>query len=189
MNNLNFNQCHKDNCSNEASKRSKYCVIHKRIFYKHIHPSESKIIENEIPTVIFENRLLKEDQDIEYHLALIQDIENREKEIKLQKLQEEIIQSLESFKLRGQAIPKEELIKIRFHLPNNKIIIESFQKDDMVKELFKYLDLVLYSTKTIDYKIVFYPNIVFDKSEKGEESLHKVGIYTNSRCSVIDLNK
>lgn len=161
-------RCAKVNCNKNSITRGKYCEEHR--VRKKIRPEtiqqpdiQQSLAQNLIEQ---ERRFLIDDQNREYEETMrIDMLRNQEKE---QQMIEKAIKDSEMDQIRHLVFSNEKTdnsFNIKFSI-NGKQNIHYFNHDAFFKDIFQYIDLYLYDTKTeIEYDLIYYPNIVFSKDE------------------------
>ena len=192
-------RCAKTNCIKNSITRGKYCEEH-RVRKKAIQETiqRQEVIQRQetiqIPETIQqslveqERRFLIDDQNKEYEETMRLDIlRNQQKE---QQMIEKAIKDSEMDQIRHLVFSNEKSdnsFNIKFSI-NGKQNIHYFNHDAFFKDIFQYIDLYLYDTKTeMEYDLIYYPNIVFSKDEYNEK---KIMDFFNCKClSLLVRNK
>ena len=164
-------RCAKANCIKNSITRGKYCEEHrvrKKIRPETIQQSDIQDIQPSVTQNIIEQerRFLIDEQNREYEETIKLDmLRNQEKE---QQMLEKAFKESEMDQLRQLVFSNEksdDSFNIKFSI-NGKQNIHYFNRDASFKDIFQYIDLYLYDTKTeMEYDLIYYPNIVFSKDE------------------------
>jgi len=183
-------RCAKSNCIKNSITRGKYCEEHR--VRKKIRPEtiqqpdiQQSLVQNLVEQ---ERRFLIDEQNKEYEETMrIDMLRNQEKE---QQMLEQAFKESEMDQIRQLVFSNEKTddsFKIKFSV-NGKQNIHYFNCDASFKDIFQYIDLYLYDTKTeMDYDLIYYPNIVFSKDEYIKV---KLSDYFNCKCvSLLVRNK
>lgn len=159
--------CKKNNCTNEAIPRGKYCDLHKTT--KTTRPSE-RLRTNSLPieenkdtydrdlelalknsleglkikkNQFDEDRKLRLEQDKEYQEALRLDTERLLKE----KYELEEIELKRANTLQNNPTEKENYFNIKIKIPNNLTLLKKFKEESSVKDIQDYLDVYFFDNK------------------------------------------
>jgi Rad3-related DNA helicase len=172
--------CAKNNCSNNAIQRGKYCIIHKTNKKKIIIDDEGDKKENIVSQHFLKNntdydieRILKEEQDEEYKKTMEMDIErirlkNEEDEIKnIIELSKQMYIQDKKNKIKEEPNESKDNYNFQFKLPNNNRIKRIFDKDSTLIDIRNFLDIYFYenSLNIENYDLVTFPKIIFKKND------------------------
>lgn len=157
--------CKKNNCTNNAIPRGKYCEIHRtnkitKVRVNSIIVEEEKkdiydtydndmelAIKNSLKTIkktqIDEDRKLRLEQEIEYQEAMLLDTARLLKE----KYEFEELENKRINILKNTPIEKENYFNIKIKLPNNLTILHKFKEDSSIKNIRDYLDVYFFDNK------------------------------------------
>jgi hypothetical protein len=185
-------RCAKSNCIKNSIIRGKYCEEHRTRKKISIQPVEviqqpdiQSLTQNNIEQ---ERRFLIDEQNKEYEETMRLDlIRNQEKE---QQMLEKVFKESEMDQVRQFIFSNEKTddsFNIKFSI-NGKQNIHYFNRDALFRDIFQYIDLYLYDTKTeMEYDLIYYPNIVFSKDEYIKVKLSE---YFDCKClSILVRNK
>ena len=157
--------CKKNNCTNNAIPRGKYCEIHrtnkitkvrvnsiiveeeKKDIYETYDNDMELAIKNSLKTIkktqIDEDRKLRLEQEIEYQEAMLLDTARLLKE----KYEFEELENKRINILKNTPIEKENYFNIKIKLPNNLTILHKFKEDSSIKNIRDYLDVYFFDNK------------------------------------------
>lgn len=186
-------RCAKTNCIKNSIIRGKYCEEHrtrKKISIQPVEVIQQPDIQPSVTQNIIEQerRFLIDEQNREYEETIKLDmLRNQEKE---QQMLEKAFKESEMDQIRQLVFSNEKTddsFNIKFSI-NGKQNIHYFNRDASFKDIFQYIDLYLYDTKTeMEYDLIYYPNIVFSKDE---HSQNKLSDYFDCKClSLLVRNK
>jgi hypothetical protein len=156
-------RCAKSNCIKNSITRGKYCEDHRT------RKKQNQLPEPDIQSLtqnIVERRFLIDEQNKEYEETMrLDQLRNEEKE---QQMLEKVFKESEMDQIRQLIFSNEKTndsFNIKFSI-KGKQNIHYFDRDALFKDVFQYIDLYLYDTKTeMEYDLIYYPNIVFSKDE------------------------
>lgn len=174
-------KCQKENCISDSIPRGKYCQEHRcrnkkkpnkladeeeerlsQMLIRQIIEDENKI-NNKNNSIYDEDRLLKAQQEQDYLEAQKQDMENiRKKEIEIEKKTKIRMRLLDR-------IPQSTDIILQFTFPKNNLKVRhGFSCKSVVSDLYDFVDILMEDNniKHFDYRLIMYPNTVFEKSNK-----------------------
>ena len=184
-------RCAKSNCIKNSITRGKYCEDHR--VRKKI-PIQRPVVEQPDIQSLSQNlaeqerRFLIDEQNREYEETVRLDmLRNQEKE---QQMLEKVFKESEMDQLRQVVFSNEKTydnFNIKFSI-NGKQQIYYFNRNALFNDIFQYIDLYLYDTKTeMEYDLIYYPNIVFSKDEHSQNKLYE---YFDCKClSLLVRNK
>lgn len=199
--------CQKPYCNNQSIPRGKYCEYHKTTTRRHrlapplpsqLQPSLQEIIpshnhhhrsdDNDRKTQLLIDRILKEEQEAEYLDAIEKDklkfTEKHNKEIKLQLREEQFKTRQERLDIIEPALDEINILKLKFHLPNNLKVIRSFRQTDLIDDIFEFLEVFMYNNKIEgDFQVIMYPKIIVTNEQRNNliSTLNSTG---NKMCFV-----
>lgn len=194
--------CDKENCTLPSIQNRKYCDIHcirrqrKNKLIPSIKPNnhESKQREEDIDIESRRliDRMLIDEQNLEYEENYLKDLSNEilknERQnyaIEMETKKKSLID--DSNKLLINNSSKEDVIKIKFKLPNNITFLHCFRNDSNIRNLFEILDVMLFGMCE-RYDIILYPSTTI-KRDLGNIQLREIGIMNMCLCFIKDLDK
>ena len=196
-------QCIFEDCINEClTARARYCgehnttVLRKKSIQKKEKEEEERlsetfikqllIEEKEQETKLQEDRVLRNQQEMEYEEAVRIDTENM-------KAKEADIQRKAMIRQKFQEyIPQESDVTVQLTFPQLRLKLkQSFPKNCSIKELFDFVDIVLedhnvsQTSPSFFYQIIVYPNQIYTKdSVELEKKIEEFNITHNSSLSI-----
>lgn len=162
--------CKQRNCNNIIKElKFSYCDLHRKT--KKVNKCEEKE----------ERNILIKKQNEEYQKCLEEDLKiARKNELKNEN---DILKR--SFEDDLVETNKDIVISIKFKIPApiNKILTRTFYKNDLVSEIFRYLDIMLYDEIT-NYTLFLYPREEISK----EYELNLIGDIIKNSCVCFIVN-
>ena len=189
--------CQKYNCEFLAIPRGKYCEIHRTNKVKKEEPQfvlPKKELDMEDKLKIEEDRLLREEQDLQFRETEIKDRERLE-QIEFEKILEMSRQNyFEELKHSLKDDIEDDIkdcLNVKFQFPNGLKNIKKFRHDVKVKTIKNYIDVYIHENNLgiKNYNLV----LNFPKIELDEDCYsYEIKEFTNSSNFVIyvqDLEK
>ena len=162
--------CKQRNCNNIIKElKFSYCDLHRKT--KKVNKCEEKE----------ERNILIKKQNEEYQKCLEEDLKiARKNELKNEN---DILKR--SFEDDLVETNKDIVISVKFKIPApiNKILTRTFYKNDLVSEIFRYLDIMLYDEIT-NYTLFLYPREEISK----EYELNLIGDIIKNSCVCFIVN-
>lgn len=178
-------QCAKDECTNNAIPRGKYCERHRKKRktdgdVARLQEEEEELNQilinrllqedNGIPTPTYhtEREQLKAEQDHDYMEAMKLDMEN----LKLK--QAEIARKTRIRQKFQDFQPELSDILLQFTFPDNRFRIkQEFHTTCVLRELFEFIDIIIEDNnfRVPEYQLVVYPSTIFVKHSADAEKV------------------
>ena len=181
-----MNMCQKVNC-NKPTRRSKFCIDHKRKIKNERDVDEAIKITSE--KYIDEERKLKNEQEAEYKLCL----EHDRKILEDNQLQKILAESLDNYyierkkQIENMKNNEHYTIKIKFSTDS---IIKKFDISSNLSDIFNIIDIYIYENKLNinNYTMVLnFPKVIFTKENK-DTKLYELNLDKNFVLYVYDLD-
>jgi hypothetical protein len=174
--------CKQKNCNNIIKElKFSYCDLHRKT--KKVNKCEEKenIIEQKSGIIEEERSILIKEQNEEYQKCLEEDLKIARKN----ELKNETDILKRSFEDDLVETNKDLVISIKFKIPApiNKILTRTFYKNDLVSEIFRYLDIMLYDEIT-NYTLFLYPREEISK----DYEINLIGDIIKNSCVCFIVN-
>ena len=189
--------CFKDECCNMAIPRGKYCEDHSNSRKKKIDKILKEVIEeekkSEINNLIEEERKLIADQDEEYKISMIADIDiinKKREELEMNEILE-ISKKMFIEEKRSKIMEESENdfynIKIKLHVGNT--IKRKFSRCSSFLDIRNYLDIYFHDNNIniLNYNLIIYPKIIFS-IKNNEDTLEKHNLPKNLNFFINNLD-
>jgi hypothetical protein len=156
-------KCKQKDCNNIIKElKFSYCNLHRKTKKvnkyeeqeRNIIEQERNIIEQERNIIEQERNILMKEQNEQYQKCLEEDLKiARKNELKTEN---DILKT--SYEQNLVEPNKDLVVTIKFKIPApiNKILTRTFYKNDLLSEIFRYLDIMLYDEIT-NYTLFLYP--------------------------------
>ena len=162
--------CKQMNCNNIIKElKFSYCDLHRKT--KKVNKCEEKE----------ERNILIKKQNEEYQKCLEEDLKiarknelKNENDILKRSFEDDLVETNEDIVIS---------VKFKIPAPINKILTRTFYKNDLVSEIFRYLDIMLYDEIT-NYTLFLYPREEISK----EYELNLIGDIIKNSCVCFIVN-
>ena len=79
----------------------------------------------------------------------------------------------------------EDVIRLKFHLPDNLRVIRYFRQSNLIEDIFEFLEVFLHEKKNMDSKftLAMYPNTVVSDDDRGRP-ISSLSLSKSSMCYV-----
>ena len=182
-------KCKQKDCDNIIKElKFSYCNLHRKT--KKINKYEEKeniieqernIIEQERSIIEQERSILMKEQNEQYQKCLEEDLKiSHKNELKTEN---DILKT--SYEQDLVEPNKDLVVTIKFKIPApiNKILTRTFYKNDLINEIFRYIDIMLYDEIT-NYTLFLYPREEISK----DYELNLIGDIIKNSCVCFIVN-
>jgi len=148
-------KCKQKDCNNIIKElKFSYCNLHRKTKKVNKYEEKENIYEQERNIIEQERSTLIKEQNDQYQKCLEEDLKiARKNEYKVEN------NILKTSYEQDLVEPNKDLvvtIKFKIPAPINKILTRTFYKNDLLSEIFRYLDIMLYDEIT-NYTVFLYP--------------------------------